>query len=86
MSDFRRRFRGSPLERTKLKRLRRNVAIAMGNSGDPRFLPQLETWAQEAGGDPSNSTAPQDPVLREAAEWARARILKPLDSKIISQD
>jgi epoxyqueuosine reductase len=52
------------LERTGRKRLRRNVAIAMGNSGEERFLTQLNEW--QAG---------EDAVLREAAEWARAQIL-----------
>jgi epoxyqueuosine reductase len=52
-------FRGSPLERTGRKRLQRNVAIAMGNSGDSRYLPKLREWTE---GD--------DPVLAEAAQWA----------------
>ena len=56
-ADFKRWFKGSPIERTRRKRLHRNVAIAMGNSGDPRFLPQLESWAAEA----------DDPILAEAA-------------------
>jgi epoxyqueuosine reductase len=60
---FKRWFKSSPLERTRLKRLHRNVAIAMGNSGDMQFLPQLEQW----------STA-EDPVLAEASQWALARI------------
>ena len=70
---FKRNFKGSPLERTGRKRLLRNVAIAMGNSGDARFLPQLNAWAS-----PADATAPpgtDDPALREAAEWARKRIL-----------
>jgi len=62
--EFKRRFRGSPLERTGRKRLLRNVAIAMGNSRDERFLSQIEGWRT---GD--------DRVLAEAAEWARTRIL-----------
>ena len=62
---FKRLFKGSPLERTGRKRLLRNVAIAMGNSGEARFLPQLETWA-----------AGDDPVLADAAQWARQLILK----------
>jgi epoxyqueuosine reductase len=62
--EFKRRFRGSPLERTGRKRLLRNVAIAMGNSGEERFLAQLHEW--QAG---------EDAVLADAAEWARARIL-----------
>jgi epoxyqueuosine reductase len=61
--EFKRRFKGSPLERTGRKRLLRNVAIAMGNSGEERFLGQLEEWM-----------AGEDRVLAEAAEWARARI------------
>jgi epoxyqueuosine reductase len=62
--QFKRLFKGSPLERTGRKRLLRNVAIAMGNSGEVRFLPQLEAWA-----------AGDDPVLADAAQWARARLL-----------
>ncbi|GAC1362436.1 MAG: tRNA epoxyqueuosine(34) reductase QueG [Acidobacteriaceae bacterium] len=56
---FKRWFKSSPLERTRRSRLHRNVAIAMGNSGDSGFLPQLKTWSL---GD--------DPVLAEAAKWA----------------
>lgn len=62
-ADFRRHFKGSPLERTRHKRLRRNVAIAMGNSGDSQFLPQLERWSKE-----------EDEVLAESARWAIDRI------------
>jgi epoxyqueuosine reductase len=64
-AEFKRWFKGSPIERTRRKRLHRNVAIAMGNSGEARFAPQLETWA-----------AAGDPVLAEAAEWA----IKQIDS------
>lgn len=60
---FKREFAGSPLERTRRKRLLRNVAIAMGNSGDLGFLPQLETWTE---GD--------DAVLAESADWALERL------------
>jgi epoxyqueuosine reductase len=61
--EFKRWFAGSPVERTRRKRLQRNVAIAMGNSGERRFAPQLEAWA-----------AADDPVLAEAAAWALQRI------------
>ncbi|MBB5316474.1 tRNA epoxyqueuosine(34) reductase QueG [Tunturibacter empetritectus] len=60
---FKRWFKGSPLERTRLKRLHRNVAIAMGNTGDTQFLPQLEQWS-----------AAEDLVLAESSQWAIARI------------
>jgi epoxyqueuosine reductase len=64
--EFRRWFKGSPLERTRRKRLHRNVAIAMGNSGERRFLPQLERWS-----------AGDDPILAESALWAVGRINRP---------
>jgi epoxyqueuosine reductase len=60
---FNRTFRGSPLERTRRKRILRNVAIAMGNSGVLDYLPQLDAWAV---GD--------DAVLAEAASWAAAHL------------
>lgn len=58
-ATFNRWFRGSPLERTRRKRLLRNVAIAMGNSREPRYRSQLRVWSQE-----------DDPVLAEAAQWS----------------
>lgn len=57
--QFNRWFRGSPLERTRRKRVLRNVAIAMGNSGSSTFLPQLREWAEA-----------EDEVLADAARWA----------------
>ncbi len=60
---FRREFRGSPLERTKRARLQRNVAIAMGNSGEARFEGQLRAWAEG-----------NDAVLAETAAWGLRRL------------
>ncbi len=62
-ADFQRQFKGSPLERTKRRRLLRNVAIAMGNSCERRFVPQLEDWS-----------AGDEPVLAESARWSLARL------------
>jgi epoxyqueuosine reductase len=62
-AEFKRWFKGSPVERTRRKRLLRNVAIAMGNSGEQRFAAHLEALA-----------AADDPVLAEAAEWAIKRM------------
>ena len=61
--SFRSWFRQSPVQRTKLSGLLRNVAIAMGNSGLAGYLPKLQEWA-----------AAPDPVLAEAAQWALARL------------
>ena len=61
--SFRLFFRESPLERTKLSGLLRNVAIAMGNSGLAGYLPRLQQWA-----------CGPEPVLAEAAQWAIDRL------------
>jgi epoxyqueuosine reductase len=66
--EFKRQFKGSPLERTGRKRLHRNVAIAMGNSGERRFLPHLDAWAAAEG------ESRDDAALRDVAGWARRRI------------
>lgn len=39
--EFRERFRGSPIKRTKLRGLLRNVCVALGNSGDRTAVPAL---------------------------------------------
>jgi epoxyqueuosine reductase len=57
--EFREKFRGSPIRRTKRSGLRRNAAIAMGNSGNRSFIPVLEKLA-----------ADDDPVVAESAKWA----------------
>jgi epoxyqueuosine reductase len=61
--EFRTFFRGSPIRRTKRRGLRRNVAIAMGNSGNDEFLPVLEKLA-----------ADEDDSVAESAKWAISRL------------
>jgi epoxyqueuosine reductase len=63
-ADFERLFFGSPIKRAKFEGLRRNVAIAMGNSGLKRFLPKLREWTEST-----------DSVLAETSKWAIDRIL-----------
>ncbi|HEY3990651.1 MAG TPA: tRNA epoxyqueuosine(34) reductase QueG [Acidobacteriaceae bacterium] len=65
--EFNHQFRGSPVRHTKRSGLLRNVVIAMGNSGDRDFLPQLEAWA---------AAEADDPVLAEAAGWAIERLIE----------
>ncbi len=62
-AEFARQFNGSPVRRTGFQGLKRNVAIAMGNSGLRRFVPRLEQWAEAA-----------DEGLRTAAGWALERL------------
>jgi epoxyqueuosine reductase len=61
--EFHQKFHDTAVRRTKRSGLRRNAVVAMGNSGDPSFLPQLEELAQDA-----------DPVVAEHARWARQRL------------
>ncbi len=62
-TGFKRAFKGSPLERTKRRRVQRNVAIAMGNSGLREFTGKLTEWAQG-----------KDGLVAEAAEWSLGRL------------
>jgi epoxyqueuosine reductase len=61
--EFRTVFRGSPIRRTKLAGLRRNAVIAMGNSGQGKFVRTLERLADDA-----------DPIVAEHARWALSRL------------
>ena len=56
-------FFGSPIKRAKFEGLRRNIAIAMGNSHSRNFLPTLKEWTES-----------EDRVLAEAAGWAIEQI------------
>ena len=62
-AQFRRLFAGSPIKRTGRDRFLRNVAIAVGNSGDP----SLSTTARRLAEDSS-------PLVREAGGWAERRL------------
>ena len=60
---------GSPMTRPRLTGLRRNVAVAMGNSRAPGVGRELER-PDPAGDSPSRD----DPMVREHLEWARRRM------------
>ena len=61
--EFRDTFRGSAIRRTKRSGLRRNVAIAMGNSGNADFLPMLDQMLVD-----------EDESVAESARWANERL------------
>ena len=65
VEEFREAFRGSPVKRARFNGLRRNVAIAMGNSGDEGFLLALEELSRD-----------EDAVVAEHARWALQRLRK----------
>jgi epoxyqueuosine reductase len=61
--EFQKVFRGSPVRRAKLSGLRRNAVIAMGNSGNKKFMPTLVKLSEDA-----------DPVVAEHARWSVAKL------------
>jgi epoxyqueuosine reductase len=61
--QFRETFRGSAIRRAKHAGLRRNAAIAMGNSGREEFVPVLERMMQDS-----------EASVREIAAWAKERV------------
>jgi epoxyqueuosine reductase len=58
-SAFETQFNGSPVRRAGFAGMRRNIAIAMGNSGLPRLATTLERWIKSA-----------DTGLSAATRWA----------------
>jgi len=62
-AEFERQFNGSPVRRAGFLGLRRNVAIAMGNSGQGQFALLLKKWAEAA-----------DEGLHTAAQWALEKL------------
>jgi epoxyqueuosine reductase len=61
--QFERLFNGSPMRRAGFNGLRRNVAVAMGNSGVGRFATLVKAWAEDA-----------DEGVRTAARWALKKL------------
>ena len=60
---FRAAFKGSPMKRAKLRGLRRNAAVVLGNVGSEDDVPALV-----------DALSADDPLVREHAAWALGRI------------
>jgi epoxyqueuosine reductase len=73
--EFEANFNGSPVRRAGFLGLRRNIAIAMGNSGLPGYVPILRDWA-----------AADEVGLRHAARWALNKIESNPESSAESQN
>lgn len=65
-AEFKSRFAGSPVLRTKRRGFLRNVCVALGNVGDASALPALEKAAHDA-----------EPLIAEHARWAMEQIKQP---------
>ena len=65
-SEFSATFKGSPMKRAKLRGLKRNAAVVLGNVGTPD---DVEIIARALGDDEL------DEMVREHAAWAASRIV-----------
>ena len=63
--------RGSAMTHTALSRLRRNLAIVIGNADDPAQGAVLD---RPGRGVPNAAHSAATPVVREVVEWARSRL------------
>ncbi len=61
--EFNRKFKGSPIKRAKRRGYLRNVAVALGNTGDSSAVPALAQAIQD-----------QEPLIRGHAAWALGQI------------
>jgi len=73
-AGLRQAIRKGPMTRARVKRLRRNVAVAMGNSGaaDARAALAPERYASRADAD-----SIRDPLVVGQVEWARSELGRP---------
>jgi len=69
LEEFQTTFRHSPIRRAKRTGLRRNAVVAMGNSGDQKFVPLLEKLSED-----------EDPVVAAHAKWAKEKLKRTTSS------
>ena len=62
---FNQRFKRTPIQRAKRRGYLRNVAVALGNTGDRHALPVLQ-----------NALNDEEPLIREHAQWAINKITR----------
>jgi len=61
---FNQKYRRSPVLRARRRGYLRNIAVSLGNSGDPAGFPALETTLETEG----------EPLVRAHAAWALGRL------------
>lgn len=62
-SEFNQRFKRSPIQRAKRRGYLRNLAVAVGNTGDETDLPSLAQALND-----------EEPLIQEHAKWAEEKI------------
>jgi epoxyqueuosine reductase len=65
-AELHRAIIGGPMRRAKLAGLRRNLAVAIGNSGNAAAIANLDAGT-------SDRASVADPMVQEHVAWARAR-------------
>lgn len=65
-AELRKAIKGTPMTRARVKRLRRNLAIAIGNCGDASAAAVFD--------EPVDAPSILDPLVQEHVEWARKRL------------
>jgi epoxyqueuosine reductase len=65
-AEIRRAIKGTPMTRAGVRRLRRNVAVAIGNCGDPAAAAVFD--------EPIDAPSLDDPLVEEHVRWARAKL------------
>ncbi|NUM47700.1 MAG: tRNA epoxyqueuosine(34) reductase QueG [Anaerolineales bacterium] len=73
-AQFNQKFKNSPLTRPKRRGYLRNLAVALGNAGDPAALPAL-----------AHALADSEPLVRAHAAWAIGQIGGPEALSILEQ-
>jgi epoxyqueuosine reductase len=58
-------LKGSAMKRAGVRRLRRNLAVAIGNSGNPDAVAALQDHAEPTCGEP---------LVAEHVEWAIGKL------------
>ena len=72
---FSQKFRGSPVKRAKRRGYLRNIAVALGNSGEPSAAPALIACLQNE----------PEALVRRHAAWALGRLGTPLARSVLNQ-
>jgi epoxyqueuosine reductase len=64
-NDLRTLLKGSAMKRAGVVRFRRNIAVALGNTGEPSVVDELEA---------SDASSAHDPLVAEHVTWATAKL------------
>ncbi len=65
-AELRQAIKGTPMTRARVKRLRRNIAVAIGNCGDPTAAGVFD--------EPIDAPSIADPLVQEHVTWAKAKL------------